>query len=188
MVMSFCGVSVLFSVTVLNLYEKSRNTKSQYRLPYLVRWLIIDICADRLGIKRDEKNFLDMLTNDPRYDDSNNNSRIDSTEKDFFNNIAAGLNKMNHTNELKLRASSVWKKKSQIRRFERKRAELNDQFKNENLKLHYSHEWLFLSLVIDRIIFWLFTLFTIIAYVIILFIYPVILQPDKNEDFMAHNF
>ena len=184
--MSFCGVSVFFSVTVLNLYEKSRNTESQYRLPDLVRWLIIDVCADRLGIKRDEKNFLNMLTNDPRYDDSNNSLSENNNEKDLFNNIAVDLNKMKQPENLKRKKSSIWKKRSEIRRFEKKKAELNDRFKNENLKLHCSYEWLFLSLVIDRIIFWLFTFFTIIAYVIILFIYPVMLQPNKNKELLAH--
>lgn len=181
--MSFTGISVFLSVIVLNIYEKSKNTKSMtHRLPYFIRLIILDYLASFFGIKNNEKNFFELMMRDSKNYQSFSKLEI---EQDLFNNISNDLKQRKRQLDDKKNATSIWRKRSKIQRYEQKEIELKRQIKEENLKLYYSFEWLHLSLVIDRIIFWIFTTTTIICYIITLFIMPFVIQPNKYE-FLIH--
>jgi hypothetical protein len=54
--------------------------------------------------------------------------------------------------------------------------------KNKDALSHLiSHEWLIFSLVLDRFFFYIFITLTILSYLTTLYIFPTLIQMDKNE-------
>ena len=192
MVMSFTGISVFLSVIILNLYEKSKNTKSKYRLPYFVRLIFLDFLAKKFGIKKDEKTFFQMMANDLKNIHTTSTKARRETQDQLFINITNDLKKnklhtMMTTNYVNsppnLRKKNFLNDKQRLKRIEKYESQIKRQLDDEKLKLYYSYEWLYLSLVIDRVLFWIFTFTTCVAYLLTLFVYPFLIQPNKNESF-----
>lgn len=181
MVMSFTAVSVFLSVIVLNLYEKSKNAKTQRRIPYFIRLIALDYLAVIFGIKHNHREYYSLAIKDKN--SQNTNRTHQENEHALFRNISNEFKQRKKQDAIAKNATSIWKKRSKIQRFEKKELQLKREYKEESAKMNVSYEWLFLSLVVDRIIFWLFTITTIICYVTTLFVYPFILQPSKNEDY-----
>ena len=82
-----------------------------------------------------------------------------------------------------LRKKNFLNDKQRLKRIEKYESQIKRQLDDEKLKLYYSYEWLYLSLVIDRVLFWIFTFTTCVAYLLTLFVYPFLIQPNKNESF-----
>lgn len=154
-VMSFTSFSVIMAVFVTNLNEKTRHHFSnQNRMPKIMRDIFFKRLGKILGIKKEARNLLKKMI---KLNKHKENKWILNDMDDFYlttKNNSKGINKCH--------------------------LEKTIQMNLELMSDYFSYEYALAALILDRIFFCLYGTFIVLSYILTLFVFPFLIQPQSK--------
>lgn len=91
-------------------------------------------------------------------------------------------NELSDTISITVKKSKNNEKKNQIlTKKVKKKVTKKYRVRKENLSLYYAYEWILAGLVLDRLFFWIYLMATILSYLATLYVFPALVQQDKND-------
>jgi hypothetical protein len=79
------------------------------------------------------------------------------------------------------KSNNIEAKNGNLNKKVKKKVTKRYRVRKENLSLYYAYEWILAGLVLDRLFFWIYLTATILSYVATLYIFPALVQQDKND-------